>query len=356
DIREEKQRTKIKNKTKAVLLQEIPGLFNSMDMKTGILKMVFPEENGKFAYSQIHCLAVSFRELHEIYCYQYPPDLFKADSRHLYMDHAHKCVRVMDVEGYFREYDLHVNEDRLRLLMEIPEERIPASDTLPAIKEIYTRNAVEQNQYEYYGYYGSGKDEFRKVDSEKNILSVYSYEEPDWAKAFWSCEAKTPVITENGITDLRILYMKQSKEIVCVVSFFDKELHLLREEQISLSEDAFGYPYTYCEETDCIYLGNQKIDLKTREIKYGMKELKEADALFVHRTKNHSCYLYAIKGSYVYVLDMDMNLLSCHRLKGRVMYFYMGDEGNVHLLTTGSHVFEDGKPDQGSAVRLYEIM
>lgn len=53
-------------------------------------------------------------------------------------------------------------------------------------------------------------------------------------------------------------------------------------EEITLYEDVFNFKYTYCEETDCIYFGNMKIDLKTHEVKRGMKELKEVRRLFLH--------------------------------------------------------------------------
>lgn len=363
EIAEEKRRTKIKNRTKAVLLEEIPGLFQDYDERTGILRMVYPDERGNFQFSRIHCLDTSDDGFEEIYSYQYPPDIFRADSRNLHMDYACKCIMVMDVEGYYREYDLPANEKRLTSLMEIPKEKRKETESLPVISAVYTRSVVDQGRYEYFGWYGHGKDELRKVDlassgktfGEKKIVAVYPYEEPDREEAFWSCEEKIPVITKNGILDLRVICAKKSKEEICCVCFFDRDLKLLRREEITLNEDVFGFKYAYCEETDCIYFGNKKIDLKTHEVKSGMKELKEADRLFVHRDAKDHCFLYAIKGSYVYVLDMDLNLLSCHRLKGRVMYFYTGKEGNIRLITTGNHVWEDGEPDKNSAVRLYEI-
>lgn len=363
EIAEEKRRTRVKNRTKAVLLEEISGLIQSYDERTGILRMVIPDERGNFQFSRIHCLDTSDNGLEEIYSYEYPPDLFRADSRNLHMDYEHKCIMVMDVEGYYREYDLPANEKRLTSLMEIPKEKRRETENRPVISAVYTRSAVDQGRYEYFGRYGCGKDELRKVDlalsgktfGEKKIVAVYPYEEPDREDAFWSCEEKIPVVTKNGIIDLRVICVKKSKEEICCVCFFDRNLKLLRREEITLNEDVFGFKYAYCEETDCIYFGNKKIDLKTHEVKSGMKELKEADRLFVHRDAENHSFLYAVRGSYVYVLDMDLNLLSCHRLKGRVMYFYTGKEGNIRLITTGDEVWADGKPDKNSAVRLYEI-
>lgn len=364
EIEEEKKRTRMKNKTKAVLLQEVPGLFQSCDETTGIMKMVYPDENGIFQFRQIHCLNTCDEGFAEIHNYQYPADIFHSDSRYLHMDYERKCVMVMDVQGYFQEYDLHVNEQRLTSLMEIPLEKRNETESGPVINAVYTRSLLDQKRYEYFGWYGRGRDELKKVDlatsgktlGEKSIVATYSYEEPDWDEGFWSCEEKVPVITEKGIVDLRVMSVRGSGQNICTISFFDRDLNLLRREEISLSEDGFGYKYTYCEESDCIFFGNKKINLKTHEVRSGMNELKEADRLIIHRDKMNNCFLYAVKGSNVYVLDMDLNLLSCHRLKGRVMYFYTGKEGNIRFITTGDVVCANGKPDKKSAVRLYEIV
>lgn len=364
EIEEEKKRTRIKNKTKAVLLQEIPGLFQSCDERTGIIKMVYPDDKGIFQFRQIHCLGTFDDGFEEIYSYQYPPDIFHSNSRYLYMDYERKCVMVMDVQGYFQEYDLDVNEQRLTSLMEIPIEKREETESSPVINAVYTRSVVDQKRYEYFGWYGHGKDEIRKVDlatsgktlGEKSIIATYSYDKPDLDEAFWSCEEKITVITEKGIVDFRVIDVRKTRQNIGIVSFFDRNLTLLRREEISLTEDVFGYKYAYCEESDCIFFGNKKINLKTHEVKSGMNELKEADRLIVRRDKMNNCFLYAVRGSNVYVLDMDLNLLSCHRLKGRVMYFYTGKEGNIRFITTGDVVCANGEPDKKSAVRLYELV
>ncbi|MGN0377915.1 MAG: hypothetical protein ACI4ED_09795, partial [Suilimivivens sp.] len=153
EIKEEKARTRVKNKTKAVLLQEISGLFHSYDERTGILKMVYPDEKGEFQFRQIHCLDTTDNGFEEIYSYQYPPDIFRADSRNLHMDYARKCIMVMDVEGYYREYDLPANEKRLTSLMEIPKEKRKETESRPVVSAVYTRSVVDQGRYEYFGRY-----------------------------------------------------------------------------------------------------------------------------------------------------------------------------------------------------------
>lgn len=368
EIKEEKQRTKVHNRTKANLLCEIQGLYLSMNERTGILQMVFPNEHGDFLYHHVHCLKTEDSGFSEIYDFQYPPDIFRKDSKDLIMDYEQGKIRIMDVEGYCREYDLKQYERILTSLMQIPEDNHKRRDKSPEIISVYTNHAIEQRRYEYFAWnIGTCGGEIRKVDletsgkifSEKNILAVYQYEDPDLDKAFWECGNKIPVITSNEIVNLRLQYIKEPSNTLCDVRFFDRNLNLLRREIIDLHADANQFDvscqYTYCEKTDCIYLGNRKIDLKTGEIMLGMNEIKEADRLFIHYNAENNGFLYAMKGSYVYVLDLDMKLLSCHRLKGRILYFFINGKGNVCLITIGDSVRAFGWPDKKSAVRLYEI-
>lgn len=58
EIGEEKKRSRIKNRTRANLIQEFPGLFESCDERSGVLRMVYPDGKGDFTYGvvlQIRC-------------------------------------------------------------------------------------------------------------------------------------------------------------------------------------------------------------------------------------------------------------------------------------------------------------
>lgn len=366
EIKEEKQRTKIKNETRAKLISEIPGLFESYDETTGILKMVYPDDSGEFSYRHVHCMELCREGLLEVYDFQYPPDLFLQNSRSLRMDYEGKLIHVMDTDGYYDLYDMKPYEKNLSALMEVPKERLTEDRISPAdVAPVYTRHVIEAGRYKYFGRYASGEeDQLKKVDlatsgktyAEKNIVAVYRYEKPDRENAFWSCEEKIPAITEKGIMNVHVLNIREPRRELCDVRFFDKELNLLRKEEIPMEDKClFQKPFCYCEAMDCIYIGNRKIDLKTHEVWTGSKELQEADRLFIHYSVKNEGFLYAVRGSSLYVFDLDMKLLSCHRLKGRILYFYEGKEGNVRLLTAGGYVFDERRPDKKSAVRIYEI-
>ena len=66
--------------------------------------------------------------------------------------------------------------------------------------------------------------------------------------------------------------------------------------------------------------------------------------------------LYAVKKSFLYVFDLNLKLISCHRLKGRIMYSTTDDNKNVSLITVGDDTYKWGSLDKKSAVRLYEVM
>lgn len=370
EIEEEKKRTKVKNKTRANLIQEISGLFQGLDERKGILKLVYPDETGKLLYGHIHCLEICNDGIWEVHDFHYPEDIFDEDSVELFINYEGSSVCIYNNRGYSKRYSLHDCEEELTALMEIPKDKRRRKDGVPRVVPIHTHigHVIDQGRYEYFRWNRSKwnkKDELRKVDLEtsgktfleKDIIAVYEYENmPAFNKAYRDCGRGIPILTKDGVADIRLQFMKESGNTICDVRFFDKDLKIKRRVKIDLMEDKSRYfgsvVYTYCEETDCVYLGNKKINLKTHEITTGIEELKEASKIFMYFNAENVGFLYAVRGSYVYVFDLEMNLLSCHRLKGEIICFYMTEKGTVHLITAGSKASGYKSP----AVRLYEIV
>lgn len=365
-IQEEKKRSRIKNKTRANLIQEFPGLFESCDERSGIFRMVYPDGKGDFAYGHIHCLEICKNGLWEIHDFLYPPHIFGRDCSWLCMDYEYKEIRVwIQGENCCNTYDLNVYEKELNQLMEIPEEKRRRKNGLPKVVPVYEDKVIDEGRYEY----SEWRDEsgfgiiLRKVDlftsgktfAKKNVVATYQYESVDRNTAFWQSFGRTPVMTENGVVNIRFKYLMGSENVICDMRFFNKELELLRKEEIELENERDGLGKSaYCERMDYVFINNKRIDLKNHEIKEGLRELKDADKIFVEYNGKDEGYLYAIKGSAVYVFDLELNLKSCHRLKGRIIYFYKNEKGNVCLIT-GRYIVENGRPDQNAAVRVYEI-
>lgn len=368
EIKEEKQRTKVKNRAKAVLHSEISGLYDSLDENTQVLKMVYPDKEDDFEFRHVHCLKIKEDGLEEIYDFWYPVEIFRKDARRLGMNYEIMEVHVDDGDGCTDMFPLKLYEEKLLSLMQVPEDRLPEKRSLIAVYPLYS-HAVDKDRYEYFSRDGiNGMNELRKVDlatsgkqfAQKNTLAVYQYEKPDNASAFWSCDCKIPVITENNIVNVRVQYVRNPDTALCDVRFFDKDLKLQRKEvidlKIGMNQISVNCSFTYCEENDSIYIGNQKIDLKTGEIITGIPELKEAHRLFIHCHNGKENLLYAVKKSFLYVFDLNLKLISCHRLKGRIMYFTTDDNKNVSLITVGDDTYKWGSLDKKSAVRLYEVM
>lgn len=371
EINEEKKGLKVKGKTEARLLQEIPGMFVAGDERRGILQAVYPDGFGDFSYNWIHCLEIREDGLFEIHNFHYPEAIFKENSRHVWKDYVHEAIHVMgkDIPICYEKYDLHEYEDELDALMEIPEENIMRREDSPQIIAVHTGRVIDEGQYEYYerGKMHKKKDELRKADiepsgkrySEKNIVAFYEYEDPDFENAFWDSSERIPILTKDGVLNVRLQYIKNPENIICDARFFNKDLKLLRRSEVRLNEefrDFLGnFKYAYCEETDCIYMGNKKIDLKNHRTTTGMKELKRADRLFVHYDAKNTGFLYAVRNNYVYILDLNLKLLSCHILKGKILYFFVNKRGNVCLVTVMDQTWEEKVPDKNSALRLYEI-
>ncbi|MBQ2936382.1 MAG: hypothetical protein IJD96_09130 [Lachnospiraceae bacterium] len=374
EIKDEKKRTQVKNHTNAVLLQEIPGMFRDYDREKGVFQVVYPGESGKFLYHHIHCLEMRENGLFEVHDFKYPKTIFRENSRYLGIEYAQNWISVTeDVTGYGKTYPIHEYEDELLQLMEVPKENLKRENEMPQLDSIYgfsyIGSYVDENRYEYYTWFHSTcGGELRKVDCktpgktllQKDVVAVYEYENRPNAEAYWSGGLKRVTVTERQIVCLRIQYQHAVKDVVCDVRFFDKNLKLFRKEEIFLPrtkwEDDIAMEYAYCEKNDCIYYGNKKIDLITHEVNTGIAELNTAQRLFVHYNLAGEGFLYAIDRSFVYILDLDLNLISVHRLKGHVIYYFTNINGNVELVTSNSSVGGRDKPDNNSAIRLYEII
>lgn len=364
EIQEEKKRLKTKNRTKANLIQEFPGLFESCDERSGVLRMVYPDGKGDFSYGHIHCLEICENGLWEIHDFQYPSHIFGKDCGMLWMDYERNEISVF-IKGrnWCRIYDLNAHEKELNILMEIPKGKRRRKNGLPKVNRVYEDKAIDEERYEYSGWRDDSGLKIRKVDletsgktfAEKNVVATYEYEPVDRSTAFWQANKMIPVITENGVANIGFKYLKGTDNAICDMRFFDKNLRLLRKEEIELNDAWYGCGKSaYCERMDYVFIDDKRIDVKNHEVKEGSRELRDADKIFVEYNGADEGYLYAIKGSNVYVFDLELNLISNHRLKGRILYFYKNEKGNVCLIT-GRYINEDSRTDKNAAIRVYEI-
>lgn len=356
EIEEEKKANGARGATRARLLMEIPGLYESYDEITGVIRMVYPDGAGGFLYRRIHCMKADDEGLHEIFDFRYPTVLFKENSRCLQMDYEHKEIQVLDQEGHTQGYKLSQYEKAMEALMTDPGSRNGARISPVDITPVYTQYTVDNGRYEYWG--GPSEPVLRKVDlhfsgktsATQRIVAVYRYEESENMTYFW----KPPILLKDGIVCVRVRYSNRAQDTECDVRFFDRTLHLQRREKIRLQGEKL-FPIAYCEETDCMYMGSRRVNLRTHRSKQGDRELSGADRLFIHYNAEHKGFLYAIRENHVFVYDLNLKCLSSHRLKGKILYYYRGKDGDVRLITAEDIVFDMGRPDRNSAVRVYRI-
>ncbi|MBD5498556.1 MAG: hypothetical protein HDR11_12485 [Lachnospiraceae bacterium] len=365
EMKEEKKKKQSPNGTKAVLLQEIPGLYDSCDYRTGVVRMVYPDDKDGFDYRHIHCLACTETGLTEVHDYRYPASVFGKDCKGLQLDYDNRIVHVMVLDSpiYYEDYDLNTYEAELCALSAIPKEKL-LKNAFVSMFPLQRDSTLRSGRYEYFTW--NGGNELQKIDREtsgkaflqRNIIASYQYEPLDFQKEFWSHNDRSVCASRNGIVHVRLKYIREPENTVCDIRFFDRDLKLLRQEEIFLNEPRFALGesmgYAYCEESDCIYLGNLKINLQTHEVKIGAAELKDAAVLLINPNECGG-RLYAVKGSWLSVFDLNMEPVSSHRLKGRILAGYRNKRGRLCLMTAEDFLWDYRRPKKASAVRVYEI-
>lgn len=365
EMKEEKKKKQSANGTKAVLLQEILGIYVSCDYRTGVINMVYPDGKDGFDYRHMHCLACTENGLAEVHDYWYPSAVFGKDCKGLQMDYDNGIVRVMVLDSpiYYEEYDLNTYEEELCALAAIPEENLLKHASVSMFPLLHD-STLRSGRYEYFTW--NGGNELQKIDCEtsgkaflqRNIIASYQYEPLDFQKEFYGRDDRSVCAFSNGIVHVRLKYIREPENTICEIRFFDKDLKLLRREEIVLNESRFAFGksmgYVYCEETDCIYIGNLNINLQTHEVKTGAAELSEAAILLINANECGG-RLYAVKGSRISVFDGNMEPVSCHRLKGSILAGYWNKKGRLCLVTAEDFLWDYRMPVKTSAVRVYEI-
>ena len=366
-MKEEKALNKIDNQTVLNMLDEVPGLWAGdsrqrlmgwRDRRDGIVRIVKPDGKGSYDYSYVHCFAVRGRGLKEIYGYHYPSEIFGSTDKDLGLDYEHQWLSVMDCDALFCDKDWGKYEPVLSKLMEIPEDRKPKKP-----EGLIFRNwwkTVPDDRYEFLFH----MERLEKIDwflsgqtfSERKITAFYSYEELDWDRGyFWSAHTPEPMIGSGGqVICVRTRCKTRSDSVVYDVRFFDKDMSLIRTEEIPSEKDYLGFAQSgaYIEEKDWICFGSVALDLRNRTVKLSKRKIK-GNPLTIRNGRGN---MYLFSGTFVYIVDSDMELISRHSYKGRgLIYYYMNESGNFCFITCDDQTSSWNRPKGDCAVRFYEI-
>lgn len=117
--------------------------------------------------------------------------------------------------------------------------------------------------------------------------------------------------------------------------------------------------YVYLKERDIIVIGRYIIDLRAQDIQLCNSLPKAYTSIISAPTASGDTRLIMIDSSSIFLYDLDMQLTSSCRLKGKINSYYTDDAGHAFFITADNDVFMDtyGFNDLKASdrIRLYKI-
>ena len=368
EIAAEKKAAKVDNQTDLILLDEVLGMDiydcyscidNYMDRHNRILRISLLSDDGSYDFSRITCfqeLDGHFVKVHE---YQYPRGVFSANDMCIWMDYEYHTFHTTDREG------CSLGDDTIWFQWEpviarsrrVPHKQLQNFAHLPEWSNVAAAMGCK-NIWGYDYRYINGVLE--KIDamnsshkfSERKLIARYCYEED---RTFWWIDSSASLcIADDMIVVVRIQRERLTNGKVIDVRFFDRDLKLMRKEQIAVDAE-LPYPFYYCydSELDTLFLGRMSVNLKTRKIVKCSAKIKDGYVLTCMDREKH---VFMLTGHSLYVLSQDMKLLSHHMLKGTLEYYYTNARGNLCLITGCDPAENVRQLKTGAGLRIYEVI
>lgn len=366
DIAAEKKAARVDNQTDLVLLDEILGMdvydcysciCDYKDRHNRILRISLLNDDGNYDFSRITCFQELDGHFVKVYKYQYPRGAFSANDMRIYMDYEHRFFLITDRDGRSLGYDTiwFQWEPVIARARRVPHRKLQDVAHLPE----WSPAAMGCRNIWGYDYrYIDGILE--KIDainsnhkfSERKLVAEYRYEEG--TDFVWNDCAAPLCIADDMIVVMRILRKRLTNGKAIDIRFFDRDLKLMRKEQITVdAELPFPFYYCYDSELDILFLGRLSVNLKTHEIVKCSAKIKDGDVLTCMDSKKH---VFMLTGHSLYVLSPDMKLLSHHMLKGTLKYYYTNARGNLCLITGCDPADNVGQLKAGAGLRSYEVI
>lgn len=360
EIKKHKKNSKIKNITKLTMQQELPGIrmyYFAEDDYNNIIRLAKPNQDGGFQFDNINCIQITSEGLKEVYRTVYPVDTFSDKYNGITIDYGFKEIELLCKEDYYniKKLDWDEYEPLVSKLYRIPESYIVK-------EEGFTVNSFSTYDENRYLYKCDEANLLHKYDGrisgetprENVSVAQFDFEEIFSENDRWRCSFNEARVLEDKlilITERRV----DERGFYNVVCFFDKELNLLRSEEFpNWRYDVTTDRFAYDEEEDLIYMTGRVIDLKQHEIKRYSGDFDSADFTIIHRDNSGKKYIINVAGSKVFVQDTNLNILSSHKVKGYILYWYVGNNGNLNFVSEGSN-FHDYTKKKDSALRRYEL-
>ncbi len=360
EINKHKKNNKIKNITKLTMQQELPGIrmyYFEEDKYNNIIRLARTNENGGYQFDNISCIQITSEGLRDVYQAVYPADTFSDDSNGIHIEYGFKQIYLLNKEDYHYVKSLNWEEFEpiVSKIYRVPKASLHKEDGFL----VYGFNTYDDNRYLYKC---DGENLLNKYDgtlSGETVREQVSVIQFDFKKAFseigrWRCGYEEAVVLQDKLIIIteRLIDDRGFYKVVC---FFDKELNLIRSEEFpDWRHDVTSNRFAYDEEEDKIYMAGRIIDLKQHKIKRFSGDFDDANFTIIHRDSSGKKHIINVAGSRVFVQDTDMKILSCHKVKGYILNWYIGRDGKLNFISAGSGYYDYIKKND-SAIRRYEL-
>ena len=366
EIAAEKKAAKVNNQTDLILLDEILGMdiyecYSCIDAykdrQNRLLRISLLNSDGTYDFSKITCFQELDGHFVKVHQYQYPSGVFFTNDMRLWMDYEHHILLITDREGR------SLADDTIWLQWEpvIAQDRRVPHKQLQDFAHLPEWVPVDMGCRNRWGFdYSFLNGILEKIDamnsghkfSQRKLVAEYHYEKD--TNFWWDVSTAPPCITDDMIVVMRVRHERRTAEKAIDVRFFDRDLKLMRKEQIAVDVE-LPYPLYYCydSELDTLFLGRLSVNLKTHEIVKCPAKIKDGYVLTCMDSKKH---VFMLTGHSLYVLSPDMKILSRHMLKGRLKYYYRNARGNLCLITGCDPAENVRQLKDGSGIRIYEVI
>ncbi len=360
EINKHKKNNKVKNITMLTMHQELPGIrmyYFEEDKYNNIIRLARTNENGGYQFDNISCIQITSEGLKDIYQAVYPVDTFSDEYNGIHIDYGFKQIYILNKEDYHYVKSLNWEEFEpiVSKIYRVPKASLYIEEGFL----VYGFSTYDDNRYLYKC---DGEKLLYKYDgtlSGETVRERVSVAQFDFEKAFsgngrWRCGYEEAFVLEDKLIIIieRLIDNRGFYKVVC---FFDKELNLIRSEEFpDWRHDGISDRFAYDEEEDMIYMAGRIIDLKQHKIKRFSGDFDDADFTIIHRDSSGKKYIINVAGSRVFVQGTDMKILSCHKVKGYILNWYIGKNGNLNFISAGSSYYDYTKK-KDSALRRYEL-
>lgn len=338
-IRQQAKLRAIKNKTKLSLLYEQAGqyLYGKTANDNCVLQMLLSKE-GKYDLRHVHCFSVEADQLSPYYDFVRPEQFFPPGSTRL--------------------QEMWLNADQLQVMAFYQWVFISAE------------NKVDGNAYEA-ELYGNQRamlstkpawlmEPFRfivRAESQGLVLKKIAQDQTVLTSRI--LPDSLHMMDEPVLADDRLIcFCRDRNSSAWETLIYDLELNLLERKKLdSCPDQGIGYQKLYSRHHHSIFLCQYdgevtRYDLKTHTLRSTRME-GGTPHLWGFDHLHH--LLYSPSWGTFYVVDDDLKVLSRHRIKGELKFFYTANSGQTRVISADQYIESDQVPAKEPKVYVYEL-